>query len=62
MLSTRLNEAGIDPHVVEAILGQAGAKRSIAGVYNRVSYFRQKAEALETRVAIIATITAEPSV
>ena len=61
-LSTRLNEAGIDPHVVEAILGHAGAKRGIAGVYNRASYFRQKAEALERWTAIIATITAEPSV
>ena len=45
-LSTRLNDAGIDPHVVEAILGHAGAKRGVAGVYNRASYRVQKAEAL----------------
>ncbi len=60
-LSTRLNEAGIDPHVVEAILGHAGAKRGIAGVYNRASYFTQKAEALETWATIIAALTAGPS-
>jgi integrase len=46
-LSTRLNEAGVDPHVVEALLGHAGAKRGIAGVYNRASYARQKSEALD---------------
>jgi integrase len=37
-LSTRLNDAGVEPHVVEALLGHAGAKRGIAGVYNRASY------------------------
>ncbi|WP_373867341.1 tyrosine-type recombinase/integrase [Microvirga aerophila] len=59
-LSTRLNEAGIDPHVVEALLGHAGAKRGVAGVYNRASYFRQKAEALETWAGIVAAITTAP--
>ena len=45
-LSTRLNEAGVDPHVVEALLGHTGAKRGVAGVYNRASYRTQKAQAL----------------
>jgi integrase len=45
-LSTRLNDAGVDPHVVEAILGHAGAKQGVAGVYNRASYRGQKFEAL----------------
>ena len=31
-ISTRLNEAGVDPHVVEALLGHAGARAGIAGV------------------------------
>lgn len=46
-LSTQLNEAGVDPHVVEALLGHAGAKQGIAGVYNKASYRAQKAEALD---------------
>ena len=30
-ISTRLNEAGVDPHVVEALLGHAGARRGSLG-------------------------------
>jgi integrase len=55
-LSTRLNDAGVDPHVVEALLGHAGAKRGVAGVYNRASYRAQKAEALETWAGLVSTI------
>jgi integrase len=55
-LSTRLNEAGVDPHVVEAILGHSGAKRGVAGVYNRASYREQKAEALAKWAAMVASI------
>jgi integrase len=53
-LSTRLNEAGIEPHVVEALLGHAGAKRGVAGVYNRALYRKQKAEALDRWADIVA--------
>jgi integrase len=60
-LSTRLNEVGTDPHVVEALLGHAGAKRGIAGVYNRASYFRQKTEALKVWSAIVAAVIADIS-
>jgi integrase len=46
-LSTRLNEADVEPHVVEALLGHAGARSGVAGVYNRASYRVQKRDALE---------------
>jgi integrase len=55
-LSTRLNEAGVEPHVVEALLGHAGAKQGVAGVYNRASYRRQKTDALRQWSEIIAKI------
>nr|WP_244627589.1 site-specific integrase [Microvirga tunisiensis] len=57
-LSTRLNEVGVDPHVVEALLGHAGAKQGIAGVYNRASYVRQKAEALDRWAAHVTALVA----
>jgi integrase len=55
-LSTRLNEAGVDPHVVEAVLGHAGAKRGVAGIYNRASYRSQKAQALTLWTDTLAKI------
>ncbi len=55
-LSTRLNEAGVEPHVVEALLGHAGAKRGVAGVYNKASYRTQKTAALERWGSMIADI------
>jgi integrase len=39
---------GIQPHIVEAILNHAsGAKRGVAGVYNRAQYLAEKKQALE---------------
>ena len=47
-LSTWLNESGAEPHVVEAVLNHVsgGAKRGVAGVYNRAQYREQKRAAL----------------
>jgi len=45
-LSTRLNEAGVDPHVVEALLGHT--VKGVAGVYNRAVYRARRREALQT--------------
>jgi integrase len=46
-VATHMNEIGILPHVVEAVLNHAsGAKAGIAGVYNRASYEADKATAL----------------
>ncbi len=55
-LSTRLNEAGVDPHVVEALLGHAGARAGIAGVYNKASYREQKRQVLEKWVEILNSV------
>lgn len=47
-MSTRLNEGGTDPHIVEALLGHAGARAGVAGVYNRAEYRAQRLGALAT--------------
>ena len=52
-LSTRLNDAGVEPHVVEALLGHAGARAGIAGVYNKAAYREQKRQALEKWAGIV---------
>ena len=41
-----MNRIGIEPHIVEEVLNHAGARRGIAGVYNRWTYLPQKAAAL----------------
>jgi len=53
-ISTRLNEAGVDPHVVEALLGHAGARAGVAGVYNKASYRDQKRQALEKWAKLVS--------
>jgi hypothetical protein len=41
-------ELGTQPHVVEAVLNHiSGAKSGVAGVYNRSTYEREKAVALD---------------
>jgi integrase len=47
--ATWANEAGIEPHVVEAVLNHVSgaAKSGVAGVYNRATYRAQKLEALD---------------
>jgi integrase len=46
-VATRMNDIGIAPHIVEAVLNhQSGTKRGIAGVYNRSSYEREVRAAL----------------
>jgi integrase len=45
---TRLNDLGVEPHVIEALVNHASgrAKAGVAGVYNRSAYAAQKREAL----------------
>jgi integrase len=45
---TRLNDLGVEPHVIEALVNHVGgtAKAGIAGVYNRSAYAPQKRAAL----------------
>jgi integrase len=44
-ISTWMNESGTDPHIAEAVLGHA--VKGVGGVYNKASYLREKAEALD---------------
>jgi integrase len=55
-LSTRLNETDVEPHVVESLLGHAGARSGVAGVYNRASYRAQKRAALQLWEGLIEQI------
>jgi integrase len=45
---TRLNDLGIEPHVIEALVNHASgrAKAGVAGIYNRSAYSGQKRAAL----------------
>ena len=46
--ATRMNELGMLPHVVEAVLNHiSGHKAGVAGVYNRASYSAEKRQALD---------------
>ena len=47
-ISTAMHERlGVDPHIVEAVLGHVGHRSGTAGVYNRSIYEQQKRAALE---------------
>jgi hypothetical protein len=41
---TRLNDLGVEPHIIEALVNHASgnAKAGVAGVYNRAAYSAQK--------------------
>jgi integrase len=46
--ATHMAEIGIQPHIIEAILNHvSGHKRGVAGIYNRASYTREIAAALQ---------------
>ena|SRR5688572_4755776 len=46
-VATRMADLGVEPHVVEEILGHVGWHRAgVAGIYNRASYERAKRAAL----------------
>lgn len=56
-MSTRLHEADIQPHIVEALLAHvSGHKGGVAGVYNKASYRDQKRQALELWASMIEKI------
>jgi integrase len=45
--ATGMADIGIQPHIIEAVLNHvSGHKGGIAGIYNRASYAKEKAEAL----------------
>jgi integrase len=46
--ATRMADLGVQPHVIEAVLNHAsGHKAGVAGIYNRSTYDREKAAALD---------------
>jgi len=58
-LSTGMNERGILPHYVEAILNHIdGHKAGNAGVYNRATYRAQMAQALAMNASHLAPLSA----
>lgn len=58
---TRLNDLGVEPHVIEALVNHASgsAKAGVAGVYNRSAYVVQKRAALALWCDHIARLTGE---
>ena len=45
--ATGMADIGIQPHIIEAVLNHvSGHKGGVAGIYNRSSYAKEKAEAL----------------
>ena len=58
---TRLNDLGVEPHVIEALVNHVGgiAKAGVAGVYNRSAYAAQKRAALTLWCDHIARLTGE---
>jgi integrase len=44
--ATGMADIGIQPHVIEAALNHVSSRSHVAGIYNRASYAKEKAEAL----------------
>jgi integrase len=55
--STRLNDAGVEPHVVEALLGHK--QPGVAAIYNKAAYRQPKREALARWHELLAGIVGE---
>jgi integrase len=56
--ATKMNELGVMPHVVEAVLGHVSGFRSgVAGIYNHATYEPEKRKALEAWAEYIQNIT-----
>jgi integrase len=57
-VATRMNELGVLPHVVEAILNHiSGHKAGVAGIYNRAIYAPEKRAALQKWADYIAALS-----
>jgi integrase len=56
-VATGMADIGIQPHIIEAVLNHvSGHKGCIAGIYNRATYAKEKAEALARWGAHIAAV------
>jgi integrase len=62
-VSTWMNENGVEPHVVEAVLNHVSgsARRGVAGTYNKAVYRAQKATALATWEAHVRALAGLPA-
>jgi integrase len=59
-VATGMANLGVQPHVIEAVLNHVSGHRSgIAGIYNRATYAKEKAEALARWDAHIAAVVKE---
>jgi integrase len=57
--ATRMGEEGALPHVVEAVLNHvSGARKGVAGTYNKAQYLKQKREALDLLAAHVLKVVA----
>jgi integrase len=57
---TGLNDLGVEPHVVEALVGHVGfARKNVAGVYNKSAYSAPKREALKLWANHVARLVGE---
>jgi integrase len=55
--STRMNDEGVLPHIVEAVLNHvSGAKGGVAGTYNKAKYLKEKREALNTLASFVERV------
>jgi integrase len=55
--ATMMAELGVQPHVIEAVLNHvSGHRAGVAGIYNRASYEREKAIALDLWAAHLTAI------
>jgi integrase len=58
--ATGMASLRIAPHVVEAVLNhRSGARRGVAGIYNRADYAEEKREALEAWARALDSITGQ---
>ena len=55
-MSTRLHNAGVAPHIVEALLAHVGHKAGVAGTYNLAQYLEQKRAALDLWSSMVQVI------
>ena len=58
-VATGMGDIGVQPHIVEAVLNHvSGAKRGVAGIYNRAQYAAEKRQALERWAEHVAALVA----
>lgn len=56
-VATGMADIGVQPHVIEAVLNhQSGAKRGVAGIYNRSTYANEKRRAVDRWAEHLMTV------